>query len=70
MEKEYYIVVDDNRIGPLSISQLSARGIEPSTLVWTVGLSDWTRADCVPELAPLLATRVNVDNQESAFGAY
>lgn len=67
MEKEYYIVVDDNRVGPLSISQLSARGIEPSTLVWTTGLSDWTRADCVPELAPLLASRIN---QESAFGAY
>lgn len=70
MEKEYYIVVDDNRVGPLTISQLTARGIEPSTLVWTTGLSDWTRADCVPELAPLLASRTNVDNQESAFGAY
>lgn len=70
MEKEYYIVVDDNRIGPLTLTQLSARGIEPSTLVWTDGLSDWTRADCVPELASLLASRMNVDNRESAFGAY
>lgn len=37
MEKEYYIVVDDNRVGPLTISQLTARGIEPSTLVWPQG---------------------------------
>lgn len=69
MEKEYYIVVDDNRIGPLSLTQLAERGIEPSTLVWTAGLADWTRADCVPELATVLANTV-VNNQESAFGAY
>lgn len=70
MEKEYYIVVDDNRLGPLSITQLSERGIEPSTLVWTAGMADWTRADCVPELAPLLANRTRIDEQESAFGSY
>ncbi len=70
MEKEYYIVVDDDRIGPLSIAQLSERGIEPSTLVWTSGLADWTRADCIPELSILLANRIHVDNQESAFGVY
>lgn len=70
MEKEYYIVVDDNRVGPLSMSQLSERGVEPSTLVWTAGLADWTRADCIPELAPLLENRTSIDEQESAFGAY
>lgn len=70
MEKEYYIVVEDNRIGPLSMTQLSERGIEPSTLVWTAGMADWTRADCVPELAPLLANRTRIDEQESAFGSY
>ncbi|MDE7410261.1 MAG: GYF domain-containing protein [Muribaculaceae bacterium] len=70
MEKEYYIVVDDNRVGPLSLTQLSERGIEPSTLVWTAGMADWTRADCVPELASLLAARTRIDEQESAFGSY
>lgn len=70
MEKEYYIVVDDNRVGPLSLQQLAERGIEPSTLVWTAGMADWTRADCVPELDALLANRTQVDNQESAFGVY
>lgn len=70
MEKEYYIVEGDNRIGPLTLSQLAAKGIEPSTLVWTVGMSDWTRADCVQELSPLLAAQTRVDESESAFGAY
>ena len=70
MEKEYYIVVDDNRVGPLSLSQLSERGIEPSTLVWTAGMADWSRADSLPELAPLLAERTRIDESESAFGSY
>lgn len=70
MEKEYYIVVDDNRVGPLTMTQLSERGIEPSTLVWTAGMADWTRADNVPELAPLIANRTRIDEQESAFGSY
>ena len=70
MEKEYYIVVGDRREGPMSFAQLRDRGIEPSTLVWTAGMADWTRADCVPELAPILAERMRVDEQESAFGGY
>ena len=70
MEKEYYIVEGDTRVGPLSMTQLSERGIEPSTLVWTAGMSDWARADSVAELAPLLANRTRIDDQESAFGGY
>lgn len=70
MEKEYYIVVDDNRVGPLSLSQLAERAIEPSTLVWTAGMADWSRADSLPELAPLFANRTRIDGNESAFGSY
>lgn len=70
MEKEYYIVEGDNRVGPISITQLAEKGIEPSTLVWTAGMADWARADSVPELAPLLANRTRIDENESAFGSY
>ncbi|MDE6192422.1 MAG: GYF domain-containing protein [Muribaculaceae bacterium] len=70
MEKEYYIVEGDTRVGPLSIHQLSERGLDPSTLVWTAGMADWTRADRVPELSHLLAERTRIDEQESAFGGY
>ena len=70
MEKEYYIVVDDNRVGPLTLAQLSEKGIEPSTLVWTAGMADWSRADSLPELAPLFANRTRIDENESAFGSY
>ncbi len=70
MEKEYYIVVNDNREGPFSLAQLAERGIEPSTLVWTAGMADWARADSLPELASLLASRTRIDESESAFGSY
>ncbi len=70
MEKEFYIVEGDTRVGPLSISQLSEKGVEPSTLVWTAGMADWARADSIPELASLLANRTRINQNESAFGSY
>ncbi|MDE6695254.1 MAG: GYF domain-containing protein [Muribaculaceae bacterium] len=70
MEKEYYIVVNDNREGPFSLAQLEERGIEPSTLVWTAGMADWARVDSVAELASILANRTRIDESESAFGSY
>lgn len=68
MEKLYYIVQNETRVGPLTYQQLAERGLSPSTLVWTAGMSDWVRADSVAELQPILAA--TVINEESAFGAY
>ncbi len=70
MEKEYYIVVNDNRVGPLSYTELASRSIEPSTMVWTAGMPDWARADTLQELMPLFANRTRIDENESAFGSY
>ncbi len=70
MEKEYYIVVNDNRVGPLTYTELAARSIEPSTMVWTAGMPDWARADTMTELMPLFANRTRIDENESAFGSY
>ena len=68
MEKTYYIVQNETRVGPLTYQQLAERGLSPSTLVWTAGMSDWVRADSLAELQPILAA--TVINEESAFGAY
>lgn len=68
MEKEYYIVVNDSRVGPLSFDQLRERCLEPSTLVWTAGMADWARADSLPELETLIVH--SVSDNESAFGSY
>lgn len=69
MAKEYYIVVNDRREGPLTYEQLGERGLEPSTLVWTAGIPDWVRADSLPELSSLLTAQV-CDDGQSAFGSY
>jgi hypothetical protein len=52
----FFIVVDGERRGPLTLEQLAEQGIERDTLVWQPGLSDWARADEVPALAELMAT--------------
>lgn len=68
MDKQYYIVVNDNRVGPLSFDQLRLQPLQPSTLVWTAGMADWARADSLPELEQLLMPPGL--NDESAFGSY
>jgi len=68
MEKEYYIVENESRVGPLTFEQLREKGLDGSTLVWTAGMSDWTRADSCPELQSLLVQQTATE--ESAFGSY
>lgn len=63
MESQYYIIVNDKREGPFTLPQLAKYNLCPNTLVWTAGLTNWTRADSLPELAHLMTN-------ESAFGAY
>lgn len=70
MEKEYYIVVNDRREGPFTFEGLRARGLEPTTLVWTAGMSDWKRAADVPEVASLIKSQTRINEEESAFGGY
>ena len=53
--KLYYFIKDNQRLGPLPLDQLLQNGLQPSTLVWTDGLTDWITADQVAELQPLFA---------------
>lgn len=50
----YWIIVDDHHDGPYTGRQLVDNGLQPETLVWTEGLSDWTPAGDIAELAALL----------------
>jgi hypothetical protein len=53
------MAVDGKQAGPFTLSgleeQLEAGSLVRDTLVWTDGLSDWTKADDCGELAPLFA---------------
>lgn len=60
---EYYIIVNGVQEGPMSKTDLVARGLTAESYVWKAGLPNWVKAADVPELSDLLV-------EESAFGSY
>lgn len=53
--KQYYLVKDNQQMGPFPIDQLLGNGLTPQSLVWCEGMANWTQASQVPDLAPLFA---------------
>ena len=51
MEKEYFYLNGDVKIGPLSFEALKNAPISRTTLVWNNSLPDWIEAGALPELA-------------------
>lgn len=51
---KYYIYDDDDQHGPFSFDELKSKNLTRSTMIWREGLDEWTRADDVEELKPLL----------------
>src|SRR3954471_5798246 len=45
----YYFANGTERRGPHSLEELLSFGLRPDALVWREGLSDWQRADSLPE---------------------
>ena len=69
MEKEYYYLNGDTKVGPLSLDDLKNAPITRTTLVWYHSIPDWVEAYTLPELAeafmlvpPPPPTRNNVHN--------
>jgi hypothetical protein len=51
--KKYFIVIDDERKGPLNFSELQSLNLKNDTPVWFEGMSEWSVLDKVEELASL-----------------
>lgn len=47
---KYFARIDKKQVGPLSLTELVKAGVRPSTWVWAKGMSDWQRAEDVPEI--------------------
>lgn len=47
---QYYIIVNGQQAGPMSIEEMRSRGVNAETIVWKAGMADWTKAANVPEL--------------------
>lgn len=54
MKQYFYVTPSNEQAGPVYPQDFSALGINASTLVFCQGLSGWTPAGQVPELAPYL----------------
>ena len=52
--KKYYVIKDEEQLGPFTIEQLSSMDIMYDTPIWTEGMPDWNTADKVAELQSLL----------------
>ena len=64
---EYWIVVNDERVGPLTLEELKAYELTPDTPVWHVGLADWIPAGQVSELVDMLKTEEVENIEEGAI---
>lgn len=51
----YYISRGGQRLGPFSLDDLRKKNVTLSTLIWSQGMSGWTKAGEIPQLAPLFA---------------
>ena len=51
----YYIASDSGKSGPFSLDQLKAQHIDRDMWIWRQGITDWSAAGDIPELALLFA---------------
>ena len=55
MAKYYYVDDNKQKSGPVNPEEFLSLGITEETLVWTKGLTQWTKAGQIPELADIFA---------------
>lgn len=56
---KYWIIIDNTQKGPMTLDELVAHGgVGLSTPVWHEGLSDWTTAGAIPEVAAAITGRM------------
>lgn len=65
MLKFYYIDdISKQQCGPFGPQELLSKNIRHETMVWRSGMSDWLRADSVPELAFLFDANVPIPQEK------
>lgn len=52
--KKYFIIVNEEKLGPFDITELQSMNIDKNILVWHTGLVDWKKANDIEELEELL----------------
>lgn len=49
--KQFFILKNNQQVGPMTVDQLVQQGLAPNSMVWTEGMASWLPASQVPELA-------------------
>lgn len=62
--RDYYMLKDNNQVGPLTYRTLIPNGMTPETEVWYDGLETWTPASEVECLRPILYPMSYYETQE------
>ncbi len=55
----YFIKNGENELGPFTTQQLKSKSIKRETLVWFVGIEEWTTAGQVHELKELFVKKLS-----------
>lgn len=50
MSKYYYVDGQGQRKGPFRVEQMQNLNLDPNTLVWANGMTDWVKASSISEL--------------------
>ncbi len=51
---EYWAIINNVQVGPMSPANIARMGLTPDTMVWCNGMSQWTKARYVPDFAPYM----------------
>ena len=65
---QFFYVENGKQVGPVTMEELAGK-ITPDTDVWCDGMSDWTKAGTVPELAAVLNGSAQTTMSDAAFAA-
>lgn len=65
MNRYFYIDNGGKQKGTFSPEELKLENIQRETLVWTQGMTDWSRAEQVEELKSLFTGPIYTDNQQA-----
>lgn len=55
----YYAIIDGEQKGPFSLEELPQAGVRPSTYVWCKDMSDWQKAEEIPDICRFFRIRIH-----------
>lgn len=62
---EYWVSINNNQVGPMSLDEVIALNPTADMLVWHPGMPDWEKAVNLPELAHLFMPKIETESQQT-----